>query len=262
MSDRMLHQTDSQTVLQISALNKRFGDDPAKGLKNINLSLQAGETLALVGRSGSGKTTLARLIMRLSEPDSGHIALNGIDLNSLSGSRLRAMRARFQMVFQDPMAAFNPRRNIGQILQVPLALHGEARQADKHIAAVLERVGLNAAMAQRYPRELSGGQRQRVAIARALLSKPDLIVLDEPVSALDVSVRAKILNLLADLQQENGIAYLFISHDLAIVRAFSDRMVVMHEGEIVEQGVPDVILRNPQAQATRQLVDAVPKLAF
>jgi peptide/nickel transport system ATP-binding protein len=143
---------------------------------------------------------------------------------------------------------------------VPLVLHGSQQHTNQQIAEVLQRVGLTADMADRYPRELSGGQRQRVAIARALLCKPDLIVLDEPVSALDVSVRAKILNLLADLQRENGIAYLFISHDLALVRAFCDRMLVLHEGEIVEQGVPDEVLQNPQAEPTRQLVDAVPKL--
>lgn len=166
------------------------------------------------------------------------------------------------MVFQDPLAAFNPRHSLRQILQVPLVLHGSKQDKDQQITDVLQRVGLSADMADRYPRELSGGQRQRVAIARALLCKPDLIVLDEPVSALDVSVRAKILNLLADLQETSGVAYLFISHDLALVRAFCDRMLVLYEGEIVEQGVPDDVLQNPQTEPTRQLVDAVPKLAF
>lgn len=247
-------------VLQISGLNKTFGKDPSKGLKNIHLTLHAGETLALVGRSGSGKSTLARLIMRLNEPDSGKIILNGTDMTALQGSALREKRAQFQMVFQDPLAAFNPRHTLRQILQVPLALYGSQQHTNQQIAEVLQRVGLTADMADRYSRELSGGQRQRVAIARALLCKPDLIVLDEPVSALDVSVRAKILNLLADLQRENGTAYLFISHDLALVRAFCDRMLVLHEGEIVEQGVPDTVLQNPQTEPTRQLVDAVPKL--
>ncbi|HWD14447.1 dipeptide/oligopeptide/nickel ABC transporter ATP-binding protein [Pseudochrobactrum sp. sp1633] len=249
-------------VLQIAGLNKAFGKDPSKGLKNINLTLRAGETLALVGRSGSGKSTLARLIMRLNEPDSGKVILNGTDITILHGSALREKRAAFQMVFQDPLAAFNPRHTISRILQVPLTLHGSQQNIKQQIAEVLQRVGLTAEMADRYPRELSGGQRQRVAIARAILCKPDLIVLDEPVSALDVSVRAKILNLLADLQQESGIAYLFISHDLALVRAFCNRMIVLHEGEIVEQGVPDDVLQNPQTEPTRQLVDAVPKLAF
>lgn len=249
-------------VLQIAGLNKAFGKDPSKGLKNINLTLHAGETLALVGRSGSGKSTLARLMMRLNEPDSGNIILNGADLTALQGRALREKRARFQMVFQDPLAAFNPRHTISRILQVPLALHGSQQNIKQQIAEVLQRVGLTAEMADCYPRELSGGQRQRVAIARAILCKPDLIVLDEPVSALDVSVRAKILNLLADLQQESGIAYLFISHDLALVQAFCNRMVVLHEGEIVEQGVPDIVLQNPLTEPTRQLVDAVPKLAF
>lgn len=249
-------------VLQIAGLNKAFGKEPSKGLKNINLNLYAGETLALVGRSGSGKSTLARLIMRLSAPDSGRIILNGTDITGLQGEALRNKRAAFQMVFQDPLAAFNPRHSLRQILQVPLVLHGSKQDKDQQITDVLQRVGLSADMADRYPRELSGGQRQRVAIARALLCKPDLIVLDEPVSALDVSVRAKILNLLADLQETSGVAYLFISHDLALVRAFCDRMLVLYEGEIVEQGVPDDVLQNPQTEPTRQLVDAVPKLAF
>lgn len=249
-------------VLQVTGLNKAFGRDPSQGLQNIDLTLQAGETLALVGRSGSGKTTLARLIMCLNAPDSGQIFLNGIDLGTCNGKALRALRAKFQMVFQDPLAAFNPRRRISEILQIPLQLHDNRKNPADKIAEILERVGLSADMAQRFPRELSGGQRQRVAIARALLSKPDLIVLDEPVSALDVSVRAKILNLLKNIQQETGVAYLFISHDLAIVKAFCDQMLVLDDGQIVERGIPSEILENPQASATRQLVDAVPRLKF
>lgn len=256
--------SEQNTVLELRGVYKRFGENQSTGLQDINLQVHAGETLALVGRSGSGKTTLARLIMRLSDPDSGQILLNSTDLGALRGAKLRSQRSKFQMVFQDPLAAFNPRSTVGQILSVPLQLHGRATNGSVQvqIAGILERVGLTAEMATRFPRELSGGQRQRVAIARAVLCRPQLIVLDEPVSALDVSVRAKILNLLLDLQRESGTAYLFIAHDLALVRAVADQMLVMDKGQIVERGSPDTVLRNPQAQATRVLVDAVPQLKF
>lgn len=251
-------------VLDVKGVSKRFASTSVSGLKDVDLSIRAGETLALVGSSGSGKTTLARLVMRLSDPEKGSIHLNGTDLTRLHGRALRPLRSRFQMVFQDPLAAFNPRATVGQILEDPLRLHAMVPPAQfaPTIAAALERVGLTADMASRSPKELSGGQRQRVAIARAIATRPDLIVLDEPVSALDVSVRAQILNLLLDLQKETGVAYLFISHDLAVVRAVAHRMAVMDQGRIVETGDPAAILAHPKTEPTRILVDAVPRLVF
>ena len=249
-------------VLEVKNLAKRFGDRGAAGLKDVSFSIGRGDTLAIVGASGSGKTTLARLIMRLADPDAGSIHLHGRDITALHGEHLRRIRPRFQMVFQNALAAFNPRASVKRILEDPLRIHALAAKDDYDtvIAAALDRVGLKPEFMQRLPLELSGGQRQRVAIARAILTKPDLIVLDEPVSALDVSVRAQILNLLLDLQDETGVAYLFISHDLAVVRAFADRMIVMEEGRIVENGTTEAVLSAPQAEATRVLIDAVPRL--
>ncbi|MBZ9654295.1 ATP-binding cassette domain-containing protein [Phyllobacterium lublinensis] len=254
----------SPDILKITNLSKRFGDRGTAGLKGVSFSIAAGETLAVVGASGSGKTTLARLIMRLADSDEGSIHLDGRDITVLHDELLRPLRRRFQMVFQDPLAAFNPRANVRRILEDPLRISGLAAKAEYEalIGAALERVGLSGDFMARFPLELSGGQRQRVAIARAIMTKPDLVVLDEPVSALDVSVRAQILNLLLDLQEETGTAYLFISHDLAVVRAFADRMIVMDEGRIVEAGGTEAVLANPRSQATRVLIDAVPRLMF
>ena len=251
-------------VLDVRNLGKRFGDRSATGLANVSFSIQTGETLAVVGASGAGKTTLARLVMRLAELDEGSIHLRGRDITVLHDELLRPLRPRFQMVFQDPLAAFNPRASVKRILQDPLRINGLAAKGeyDALIDAAVTRVGLSTDVIDRYPLELSGGQRQRVAIARAIMTKPDLIVLDEPVSALDVSVRAQILNLLLDLQEETGIAYLFISHDLAVVRAFADRIIVMDDGRIVEAGETEAVLANPQAEATRVLIDAVPRLKY
>ncbi len=254
----------SSPLMELRNVAKRFGDRSHDGLKNINISLMHGETLAIAGSSGSGKTTLARLVMRLTRPDEGSIHLLGQDIMHMGGGALRRMRPRFQMVFQDPLAAFNPRANVKRILEDPLRIHGFASKSEYGdiLAQTLERVGLGTQYLQRLPLELSGGQRQRVAIARAILTKPQLIVLDEPVSALDVSVRAQILNLLLDLQAETRVSYLFISHDLAVVRAFANRMIVMEEGRIAEEGYTEEVLANPQANATQVLIDAVPRLVI
>jgi peptide/nickel transport system ATP-binding protein len=252
------------TLLTVRGLTKTFarGDRRVAALADVDFDLAAGETLAVVGASGSGKTTLARVLMRLIEPDAGSVTFDGSDWLALRGGALRARRARLQMVFQDPNAAFNPRATVAGALADPLKLHkhlgGAALKAE--IARLLETVGLAPALAERGIGMLSGGQRQRVAIARAIASDPALIVLDEAVSALDVSVRGQILNLLADIQRQRGVAYLFVSHDLAVVAAVADRVAVFDAGGIVETGPAADVLTKPQSEAARRLVAAVPRL--
>lgn len=253
----------STALLQIRGLTKRYGGRRGRlVLDGIDLDVHANETLALVGGSGAGKTTLARIVLRLVEPDAGSVRFDGADLLAARGADLRARRRQLQMVFQDPLAAMNPRATVGRLLADPLRVHGivAADQRPAAVAALLARVGLSAELAHRYPHELSGGQRQRVNIARALATRPRLLVLDEPVSALDVSVRAQILNLLKDVQRDQGLAFLFISHDLAVVRAIADRIAVMADGRIVEQGAVEAVLDAPRTEVTRALVEAVPRL--
>jgi len=228
-------------------------------LDGVDLAIAPGESVGLVGASGSGKTTLARVLLRLIEPDAGTVRFEGEDLLALRGATLRRARARLQMVFQDPLAAFNPRATVGRVIDDPLRVHGVPDRA-KRIATLLDRVGLAPGLAARAVHEISGGQRQRVAIARAIATAPSLIVLDEPVSALDVSVRAQILKLLVDLQAETGVAYLFVSHDLGVVRAVTRRVVVMEAGRVVETGGTEAVLAHPQSAATIALVAAVPRL--
>jgi peptide/nickel transport system ATP-binding protein len=252
-------------LLTVEGVHKRYGRGrrATVALDGIAITIAAGETLALAGASGSGKSTLARIILRLTEPDGGTVRFRDQDLLRLRGEALRAVRPRIQMVFQDPLAAFNPRATIGRIVADPLRVNGLAPAATRPgmVRDLLARVQLAPDLAERRPHEISGGQRQRVAIARALATRPDLIVLDEPVSALDMSVRAQILNLLADIRAETGVAYLLISHDLAVVRAVSDRVAIMDRGRIVEIGRPAELFAAPQAQATRALVAAVPRIA-
>lgn len=253
----------STALLQIRGLTKRYGGRRGRlVLDGIDLDVHANETLALVGGSGAGKTTLARIVLRLVEPDAGSVRFDGADLLAARGADLRARRRQLQMVFQDPLAAMNPRATVGRLLADPLRVHGivDTDQRPAAVAALLARVGLSAELAHRYPHELSGGQRQRVNIARALATRPRLLVLDEPVSALDVSVRAQILNLLKDVQRDQGLAFLFISHDLAVVRAIADRIAVMADGRIVEQGAVEAVLDAPRTEVTRALVEAVPRL--
>jgi peptide/nickel transport system ATP-binding protein len=233
-------------------------------LAGVDLTVASGEIVGLAGGSGSGKTTLARAVLRLIDIESGSILFEGRELTRLRGGALRQIRPRLQMVFQDPMAAFNPRARVERLIGDPLRIWQSASGTEqrRRIAELLDTVGLPERLLGRYPHELSGGQRQRVAIARALATEPALIVLDEPVSALDVSVRAQILNLLLDIRERRGTALLFIAHDLAVMAAFCDRLCVMDQGRIVESGSPHALVAAPQAEMTRFLVEAVPKMKF
>ncbi|TPL79196.1 ATP-binding cassette domain-containing protein [Mesorhizobium sp. B2-3-12] len=252
------------SLLTVSGLTKRYsrGGKTLTAADDVSFHVEPGETLALAGPSGSGKSTIARLVLRLIEPDGGRIEFEGGDFLALGGSALRARRARLQMVFQDPLAAFNPRATVARVLDDPLRIHGIASRAERprRIAALLERVGLAADLAPRAIHEISGGQRQRVAIARAIATKPSLIVLDEAVSALDVSVRGQILDLLLDLQREQRIAYLFISHDLGVVRAIAHRVILLDAGRIAESGDARAVIDTPRSAIGKALVAAAPRL--
>jgi peptide/nickel transport system ATP-binding protein len=254
----------STPLLTVSGLAKRYrrGGKTIAAVDDVSFAIDPGETLALAGPSGSGKSTIARLALRLIEPDAGQIQFEGSDFLSLSAAALRARRARLQMVFQDPLAAFNPRASVARVLGDPLRIHGIASPAERprRIAALLERVVLNVDLAPRAIHEISGGQRQRVAIARAIATKPSLIVLDEALSALDVSVRGQILDLLLDLQAKERIAYLFISHDLGVVRAVAHRLIILDAGRIAESGEARAVIGNPQSAIGKALVAATPKL--
>ena len=231
-----------------------------QALDEVSFTLQAGRSLGIVGESGSGKSTLARLVMALERPSAGRIVLDGQDLSTLSAAELRAVRAKIQMVFQDPYGSLDPRRTVLQTVAEPLAiLHGVGRTEQRMRASeALEAVGLRPGDLQKYPHEFSGGQRQRIAIARALITRPRLIVADEPVSALDVSVQAQVLNLMQDLQDQFGVTYLFISHDLSVIDLVCDEVVVLQSGRIVERGDPDTLFQRPQHPYTQRLLAAVP----
>jgi peptide/nickel transport system ATP-binding protein len=237
-------------------------------LADASFTLHAGRTLGIVGESGSGKSTLARLVMALEAPSSGQVLFDGLDLHALPESALRAARRDFQMVFQDPYGSLDPRMTVARSVAEPLETletleHLSRSQRRERAAEMLAAVGLNpAADLDKYPHEFSGGQRQRIAIARALVTQPKLIVADEPVSALDVSVQAQVLNLMQDLQQRFGLAYLFISHDLAVVDWMCDELLVLHDGRVIERGATDEVLRAPREAVTRRLIDAVPRPAW
>jgi peptide/nickel transport system ATP-binding protein len=258
---------EARPLVEAAGLRKVFSLPRAAGsartitaVDDVSFDIRKGETLALVGESGSGKSTVARLLLRLEKPSSGTVLFDGTDLASTKGENLRLLRRRFQVVFQSPFASLDPRFSVSDSIGEPLRAYGQGSPAEQRgrIAELLHAVQLPAHFAQRRPTELSGGQRQRVAIARALALRPDLVVLDEAVSALDVSVQAQILDLLAELQDRDGLSYMFISHDLAVVQQISDRVAVMRAGKLVELGATGEILGNPTHDYTRQLISAIP----
>jgi oligopeptide transport system ATP-binding protein len=232
-----------------------------KAVDGVNLIVHPGETLGLVGESGSGKTTVGRAVLKLEEATKGNILLEGKDITGMSGTALREARRRLGMVFQDPFGSLNPRMSAGNLIGEPLKIHGLTSTKSEYrrrVAELLRLVGLNPLMAGRYPHEFSGGQRQRIGVARALAARPDVMVLDEPVSALDVSIQAQVINLIKDLQTEFGLAYIFIAHDLSVVRNISDRVAVMYLGKIVEIGSRDDLYNRPKHPYTQALLSAVP----
>ena len=233
---------------------------PVKAVRDVDFDIYEGETLGLVGESGSGKSTTARSVLRLDEPTEGVVSFEGQDITELSASEMKAMRRRIQMVFQDPASSLNRRKSVGQIIRQPMEIHGlyEGKR-DERVEELMETVGLPPQNSNRYPHEFSGGQRQRVGIARALAIEPEFIVADEPVSALDVSIQAQMLNLLKDLQDEFDLTLLFIAHDLSVIRHICDRVAVMYLGEIVEIGPAGEIFANPQHPYTKALLDAIPE---
>jgi peptide/nickel transport system ATP-binding protein len=258
------------TLLSVRGLSKEFvsrrgflrHSDRHLALKDVSFDLAPGEILGLVGESGSGKTTLGRCVQRLIEPSAGDVVFDGTSLRALPSKALRVLRRRIAFVFQDPYASLNPRLTVGRIVGEPIEIHSLAasRAARRsRIKALLAEVGLPEDAAHRYPHQFSGGQRQRISIARALACDPDLIIADEPVSALDVSIQAQILNLLADLRVRRGVTMLFISHDLEVVRYLCDRVAVLYRGRLVEIGATEEVIRRPQHEYTRSLIAAVPR---
>jgi len=257
VSAPILHVEDLRKQYRVRAGGRRAVLHAVDG---VSFTVGAGETVALVGESGSGKSTTALCLLRLEEPSGGRVVFEGVDLAARRARDLRPLRRRMQIVFQDPTESLNPRRSVGATLREPIEAHGiaEGAAARRRVAEMLELVGLQPDHARRYPHQLSGGQRQRVCIARALVTDPSLVVLDEPTSALDVSVQAQILNLLEELQREIDLTYLFITHDLGVVRHVADRVLVMYAGQIVEAAPTAEIFDRPLHPYTRALLDAVP----
>ena len=258
--DALVSVTDMEVYFPVTAglLVQRKVDD-VKAVDGVSFSVKKGETLGLVGESGCGKSTTGKAILQLNRPTGGSVEFEDTDLTQVKGRSLRQFRRRMQMIFQDPYASLNPRMSVGSIVSEPLTIHGLAKgQRKERVEELLQTVGLNPYFSSRYPHEFSGGQRQRIGIARALAVEPEFIVCDEPVSALDVSIQAQIINLLQDLQEEFGLTYLFIAHDLSVVRHISDRVAVMYLGHIMELTDRDSIFENPLHPYTKALLSAVP----
>ena len=257
----------SEPLLEVEHLTKRFPVQQGvfsrvrgevHAVEDVSLTVNRGETLGIVGESGCGKSTTARLMLRLLDPTSGTVRFDGRDITHLSQRQLRPLRREMQMVFQDPYSSLNPRKTVGQIVGQPFAIHGTEHDVRARVRALLERVGLNPEHYNRYPHEFSGGQRQRIGVARAIALSPKLIVCDEPVSALDVSIQAQILTLLRSLQAEFDLTYVFISHDLSVIRQIADRVAVMYLGAVVELGSADALFDRPSHPYTASLLSAVP----
>ncbi|MCW3791562.1 ATP-binding cassette domain-containing protein [Paenibacillus sp. LS1] len=255
---------DDQPLLEVKSLRQHFNlgkGNTLKAVNDISFHIRQGETLGVVGESGSGKSTTGRAILRLHEPTGGDVLFKGVPLNRLSASEMKTMRRHMQIIFQDPYASLNPKMRIMDIIGEALDIHqlaGTAAQREKRVEELLEMVGLDPTHAQRYPHEFSGGQRQRIGIARALAVEPEFIVCDEPLSALDVSIQAQIVKLLEELQQRLGLTYLFIAHDLSMVKHISDRVAVMYNGKIVELAESEELYSNPQHAYTKALLSAIP----
>ena len=262
--------TDGAPLLEVTDLVKHFPIkrgilidrevDQVRAVDGVSFRVERGETLGLVGESGSGKSTACRAVLQLIKPTSGSVKFEGNEIAGLGRRQMRPLRRQMQMIFQDPYASLNPRKRVGQIVGDPLKRQGVASGSElrRQVQELLERVGLSSEHYNRFPHEFSGGQRQRIGIARAVALKPKLVICDEPVSALDVSIQAQIVNLLDDLQDEFGLAYLFVAHDIGVVRHISDRIAVMNEGKIVEQGSADQVCEHPKDEYTKKLLAAVP----
>ena len=268
MTDALVEVKNLTRIFDVSKpwLNRLIERDERKFLTavdDVTFNLQRGETFALVGESGSGKSTIAKMVVGLLKASEGEISFDGTPMSTVDGAQMRELRSRFQMIFQDPFASLNPRWRVKDIIAEPIhtfGLKGEDTSIGKRVDQMLETVGLSSADGSKFPHEFSGGQRQRIAIARALSARPEFIVCDEPTSALDVSVQAQILNLMRDLQDEFGLTYLFISHDLSVVRHMATRIGVLYLGKLVEVAEGKTLFKNPQHPYTKMLLDAVPDL--
>ena len=266
MPQTLTSWAQASNLVEARNLTKQYA--AVRVVEDVSFSIARGETLGLVGESGSGKSTVARMLLRLIEPTAGSVSFDGVDVLAAGPGELRQMRRRMQIVFQDPYGALNPRMRVRDIVAEPFAIHRNelatelrAVSVDQRVSELMKAVGLDASALPRYPHEFSGGQRQRINIARALALRPELLVLDEPVSALDVSVGAQIINLLRDLQREFGLTYLFISHSMPLVRYLCTRVAVMQRGRLVEIGECDQVCARPEQEYTRQLIAATPEIA-